>query len=141
MKSVILGKKIGLNINMMLFNSEYVLNSCDGSIVSNNNIYMDFGVIKSQCSCTVEHINHVRAIYILSTNPGYFGCGTGIQITKSNNDIQILRCSNNSPGSVLTNLSTTVELKHDYNSSDEYCLRVYTNGNYNFYYEVKYTLM
>ncbi|XP_022295201.2 uncharacterized protein LOC111105295 isoform X3 [Crassostrea virginica] len=108
-----------------------VLNSCDGSIVSNNNIYMDFGVIKSNCSCTVEPINNVTAIYLLSKNPGYNVCGTGIQITQSNNDIQILKCSNDSPGSVLTNLSTTVELKNDYNSfvggNDEYCLRVFSN--------------
>ena len=129
----------------MLFNSENVLNSCDGSIVSNNNIYMDFGVIKSQCSCTVEHINNVTAVYLLSKNPGYNDCGTGIQITLSNKDIETLRCSNDSPGSVFTNLSTTVELKNDYNlilgGNDKYCLLVYTNGNYNFYYEVKYTLM
>nr|XP_022294636.1 uncharacterized protein LOC111104791 isoform X2 [Crassostrea virginica] len=99
-----------------------VLNSCDGSIVSNDDIYIDFGVIKNQCSCTVEHINNVNAIYTLSEDPGYIGCGTGIQITKSNNDIETLRCSN-----VITNLSTTVEFKNDYNSFDEYCLRVYTN--------------
>ena len=113
-------------------------------MVSNDNIYIDFGVINSQCSCTVEHINNVHAIYILSTNPGYNGCGTGIKITKSNNDIKILRCSNDWPGSVFTNLSTTVEFKNDYNSfgeNDEYCLHVDTHGNYNFYYEVKYTLM
>ena len=95
----------------MLFNSENVLNSCDGSMVFNHNIYIDFGVIKSQCSCTVEHINNVHATYILSENPGYNDCGTGIQITQSNNDNQILRCRNDSPGSVFTNLSTTVELK------------------------------
>ena len=127
-----------------MFNSENVLNNCDGSIVSNDDIYIDFGVIKSQCSCTIENINNVNAIYILSTNPGYNGCGTGIQITQSNNEIQILRCSNDSPGSVFTNLSTTVEFKIDNNSfvgaNDEYCLQVYTNGNYNFYYEVKHEL-
>ena len=126
-----------------MFNSENVLNSCDGSIVSNDDIYIDFGVIKSQCSCTVEHINNVHAIYILSTNPGYNGCGTGIKITKSNNDIGILRCSNDSPGNVFTNLSTTVEFNNNplLGGNDEYCLRVYTNGNYDFYYEVKYKLM
>ena len=106
---------------------------------------MDFGVIKSQCSCTVEHINNVQAIYLLSKNPGYNDCGTGIQITLSNKDIETLRCSNDSPGSVFTNLSTTVELKNDYNlfvgGNDKYCLLVYTIGNYNFYYEVKYELM
>ena len=130
---------------MMLFNSENVLNSCDESIVSNNNIYMDFGVIQSNCSCTVEPSNNVPAIYPLSKNPGYKGCGTGIQITQSNNDIQILRCSNDSPGTVFTNLSTTVEFKYYFNSfvggNDEYCLHVDTHGNYNFYYEVKYKLM
>ena len=134
---MILEKKIGLNINMMLFNPENVLNSCDGSIVSNNNIYMDFGVIKRQCSCTVEPINNVPAIYLLTKNPGNIGCGTGIQITQSNNDIQILKCSDNSPGFVFTNLSTIAEFRN-YNSlvsgNDEYCLRVFSNGNYNFYY-------
>ena len=128
-----------------MFYSENVLNSCDGSIVSNDNIYIDFGVIKSQCSCTVEHINNVHATYILSKNPGYNGCGTGIKITKSNNDIETLRCSNDSPGNVFTNLSTTVEFKNDFNhlvdGNDEYCLDVDTNGNYDFYYEVKYKLM
>ncbi|XP_078326367.1 uncharacterized protein LOC111105297 [Crassostrea virginica] len=104
------------------YEDKNVLNSCDGSIVSNDDIYIDFGVIKNQCSCTVEHINNVNAIYTLSEDPGYIGCGTGIQITKSNNDIETLRCSN-----VITNLSTTVEFKNDYNSFDEYCLRVYTN--------------
>ncbi|XP_078326374.1 uncharacterized protein LOC144622916 isoform X2 [Crassostrea virginica] len=108
-----------------------VLNNCDGSIVSNDDIYIDFGVIKSQCSCTIENINNVNAIYILSTNPGYNGCGTGIQITQSNNEIQILRCSNDSPGNVFTNLSTTVEFKIDNNSfvgaNDEYCLQGFTN--------------
>ena len=137
-KSIILEKnnKSGL-ILMILFNSENVLNSCDGSIVSNNNIYMDFGVIKSQCSCTVEHINNVQAIYLLSTPPGYNGCGTGIQITQSNKDIEILRCSNDSPGSVLTNLSTNVEFRNDNSlasGNDGYCLRIFSNSNYTFYY-------
>ena len=128
----------------MLFNSENVLNSCDGSIVSNNNIYMDFGVIKSNCSCTVEPINNVPAIYLLSKNPGYIDCGTGIQITQSNNDIQILKCSNVSPGSVFTNLSTNVEFRNDNplaSGNDGYCLRIFSNSNYTFYYLVKYTIM
>nr|XP_022291450.1 uncharacterized protein LOC111102839 isoform X3 [Crassostrea virginica] len=108
-----------------------VLNSCDGSIVSNNNIYMDFGVIKSQCSCTVEPINNVDAFYLLSKNPGYNDCGTGIQITQSNNDIQILKCSNGSPGIVFTNLSTNVEFRNDnsfVSGNDEYCLSVISNN-------------
>nr|XP_022295204.1 uncharacterized protein LOC111105296 isoform X1 [Crassostrea virginica] len=107
-----------------------VLNSCDGSIVSNNNIYMDFEVIKSQCSCTVEPINNVKVIYLLSTNPGYNDCGTGIQITESNNDIHILKCRKDSPGSVFSNLSTNVEFRNDrplVSGNDEYCLRVFSN--------------
>ena len=129
---------------MMLFNPENVLNSCDGSIVSNNNIYMDFGVIKSQCSCTVEPINNVKVVYLLNKNPGNIGCGTGIQITESNNDIHILECRKDSPGSVFSNLSTHVEFRNYrpfVSGNDEYCLRVFSNGNYTFYYYVKYTLM
>lgn len=85
-----------------------VLDSCDGRVVSNNNIYVDFGVIKYQCSCSFKNALNAHLIYTLSRNPGYEGCGTAIQIKEINDNIYKIPCS--SITSYISSQLSTVEL-------------------------------
>lgn len=43
----------------------YVLDSCDGYVVLNNNINVDFGVIKYQCLCYFNFVFNVMLYYLL----------------------------------------------------------------------------
>lgn len=90
------------------FFSGNVLDSCDGRVVSNNNIYVDFGVIKYQCSCSFKNALNAHLIYTLSRNPGYEGCGTAIQIKEINDNIYKIPCS--SITSYISSQLSTVEL-------------------------------
>lgn len=63
------------------FFSGNVLDNCDGRVISNN-IYVDFGVIKNQCSCSFTFAFNALLFYSLSLNPGYDNCGTAIQISE-----------------------------------------------------------
>lgn len=108
-----------------------VLDSCDGRVVFNNNIYVDFGVIKYQCSCSFTNALNEQLIYTLSRNPGHDGCGTAIQIKEINNNIYRLPCTSSSPPSVSSSQPSTVELICSYSPVCDYagyCLRIWSNN-------------
>lgn len=108
-----------------------VLNSCDGRVVANNNIYVDFGVIKYQCSCSFTNALNEQLIYTLSRNPGYDGCGTAIQIKEINDNIPTNIPCTSSPFPVFSSQSSTVELVcSDSTACDNvgYCLRILSNS-------------
>lgn len=113
----------------LFFFSGNVLDSCDGRIISNNNMYVDFGLIKYQCSCSFTPAFNERIIYTLSINPGFKDCGTAIQINEINGIIFSMPCSTES--TVFSNRSTLVKLtRNDARlfGSTGYCLRVLSNG-------------
>ena len=107
-----------------------MLSSCDGSIISNGIINVDFHFIKDECTCAFE--SNVSLLYYLSNYPKY-DCVTGIEITQIDNTIQILRCSSDSNkiGSITASLATQVQLtgviRSQYRNED-YCLSVFSNG-------------
>lgn len=107
-----------------------MLSSCDGSIISNRIIYVDFHFIKDKCSCAFQ--SNVSLLYYLSKNPGY-DCETSIEITESDTTTRILRCSSDSTkiGSINTSLATQVQLtgviRSQYRNED-YCLSVISNS-------------
>lgn len=110
-----------------------VLDSCDGRVISNDNLYVDFGVIKSQCSCSFTKTHNAELIYSLSRNPdyNYDGCGTAIQIKEINGVTSKMSCASSTPHTVLSSLSTTVELVYiepTYMGNTRYCLRVLSNN-------------
>nr|XP_022294038.1 uncharacterized protein LOC111104406 [Crassostrea virginica] len=111
----------------------YVLTSCDGSIISNKIINVDFHFIKDKCSCAFE--SNFSVLYYLSRNPGYKDCGTGINISESDTTTHILRCATESTdtGSLGTSLATQVRLIRDNNyplisGNEDYCLSVFSNN-------------
>lgn len=115
-----------------IFFSGNVLDSCDGRVISNNNIYVDFGVIKNQCSCYFINALNAQFLYTLSRNPGYGGCGTAIQINENNGDIFSIPCST-APPTVFSSQSTLVKLTGTdarLSGNTGYCLRVLSNGRY-----------
>lgn len=113
-----------------------VLDSCDGRVISNNNIYVDFGVIKYKCSCSFNFTFNPKLFYLASINPGFDDCGTAIQIKEMNNDIFSIQCMSSVPPTVSSSQFTTVELTCDYPRDYNYCkytgycLRVFSNGRY-----------
>ncbi|XP_062606842.1 uncharacterized protein LOC134268597 [Saccostrea cucullata] len=106
------------------------LDSCDGSEVSNNNIYIDFGEIEYQCSCSISPNFSGQAFYTLARNPGYENCGTAVRVIDSNNEKYRLPCATSLGPVVLTNRSGFVELEqvNGIDGPKDYCLRVFTNG-------------
>lgn len=118
-----------------LFPPGYVLDSCGGRVISNNYIYVDFSVIKYQCSCSIIFDSNGNSFYSLSKNPGYDGCGTAIQIKDMNNNIYSMPCTSLTPHTVFSLQFTTVELtcNNQIDSSCNntgYCLRVFSNSRY-----------
>lgn len=111
-----------------------VLDSCDGRVISNNNIYVDFGVIKYKCSCSFNFAFNPQLFYLPSINPGFDDCGTAIQIKEMNNNIFSIQCMSSVPPIVSSSQFTTVELTCGYPRDDNYCkytgycLRVFSNG-------------
>lgn len=106
-----------------------VLDSCDGRIISNNNMNVDFGLIKYQCSCSFTPAFNKKIVYTLSINPGYKGCGTAIQINEINGTIFSMPCSTE-PITVFSEQSTSVKLTRtdvSLSGSTGYCLRVLSN--------------
>lgn len=120
------------------FFSGNVLDNCDGRVISNNNIYVDFGLIKYQCSCSFTKALNVQFIYVLSRNPGHDGCVTPIQISEINGDIYRIQCMSSIPPLVISSQSTNVELvSSDPSKCDtayEYCLTVCISKIYFFNY-------
>lgn len=108
-----------------------VLDSCDGRVIINNNINVDFGVIKKQCSCYFINALNAQLIYTLSRNPGYDGCGTGIQIKENNDNIYFIPCTSSTPSPVMSSQSSRVELVCSDSTKCEnagYCLRIFSNN-------------
>lgn len=118
------------------FSSDNVLDSCNGSVISNNNMYVDFGVIKYQCSCSFNFHSNPTIFYSLSVNPGYNTCGTAIQITEIDDNKYKIPCTSSAPSIVPSSQFTTVELTCDKPGDASvckntgYCLRVFSNGRY-----------
>lgn len=114
------------------FSPGNVLDSCDGRVVSNNNIYVDFGLIKYQCSCSLNVTFNNQLVHSLSRNPGFDDCGTSINI-KETTGINIYRmpCTSSIPHAVVSSQSTKVELvcsdpQRCHNAG--YCLLILSNG-------------
>ncbi|XP_078326383.1 uncharacterized protein LOC144622918 isoform X1 [Crassostrea virginica] len=108
----------------------FVLNSCEGRIISNRIINVDFHFVKDKCSCVFE--SNVSLLYYLSNYPR-FDCGTGINITKSDSTTRILQCASDSTtiGSINTNLATKVQMSGEIISeyrNEDYCLSVFSNN-------------
>lgn len=109
-----------------------VLDSCDSHVISNNNIYVDFGVIESQCSCFFSNALNAQLIYSLSRYPRY-DCGTAIQIKEMNGVTYRMPCTSSVSTPVFSSLPTTVELVDidpTYWENPKYCLRVLSNSRY-----------
>lgn len=109
-----------------------VLDSCDSHVISNNNIYVDFGVIESQCSCIFSNALNAQLIYSLSEYPRY-DCGTAIQIKGSNGVTFWMPCTSSVSNPVFSSLPTTVELVYvdsTYRGDTKYCFRVLSNSRY-----------
>ncbi|XP_065927596.1 uncharacterized protein [Magallana gigas] len=107
-----------------------VLDSCDGSVISKNNLYVDFGVIKYQCSCSFNFAFNAGLFYSLSRNPGVDDCGTAIQIEEINGATFRMQCTSSVPGTVYSSEFTIVELSCvDSTKCDNagYCLRILSN--------------
>lgn len=120
---------------IFFFFSGNVLDSCDGRVVSNNNIYVDFDVIKYQCSCSFTFASNDTLFYSLSKNPGFNNCGTAIQIREMNDNIYSIPCTSSEPSTVVSSQFTTVELTCntyiDSSCKDTgYCLLVFSNSMY-----------
>lgn len=118
------------------FSPGNVLDNCNGRVVSNNNIYVDFGLIKNQCSCSLNLASNKQLFYSLPRNPGYDDCGTSINIkeTTGNNTFR-MPCTSSVPSTVVSSQSTKVELvcsdpQTCDNANAGYCLRVLSNGMY-----------
>lgn len=107
-----------------------VLDSCDGGIISNNNMYVDFSVIKNQCLCSFTNALNAQLIYYLIRSPGYDGCGTAIQIKEINGFTYRMPCMSSVPFLELSQ-SITVELvcSDPIKCGDTgYCLRILSNN-------------
>lgn len=118
-----------------------VLDSCDGRVIINNNINVDFGVIKKQCSCYFINALNAQLIYTLSRNPGYDGCGTGIQIKENNDNIYFIPCMSSTPFPVMSSQSSRVELVCSHSTACDnagYCLRIWSNSM--FFYNLIFKL-
>lgn len=114
------------------FSPGNVLDSCDGSVVSKSTIYVDFGLIKYQCSCSLNVAFNKQLFYSLSRNPGYDDCGTSIDINETTNtNIFRMPCTSSIPETVVSSQSTKVELvcsvpQTCHNAG--YCLVIFSNG-------------
>lgn len=118
------------------FFSGNVLDSCDGRVISKNNLYVDFGVIKYQCSCYFNFAFNAQLFYSLSRNPGYDDCGTAIQISEITGNISRMYrmpCTSSTPSTMFFSQLTKVELVCSDPKScgiAGYCLRILSNGMY-----------
>lgn len=122
-------------VSSFFFPPGNVLDSCDGRIISNNNMYVDFGVIKYRCSCSFNFAVNALLFYSLSRNPGFDYCGTAIQITEMNGNKSRMPCTSSIPFTVISSQFTTVEMTCNwslvrYCESTGYCLRVFSNSRY-----------
>lgn len=115
------------------FFSGNVLDSCDGRVISKNNLYVDFGVIKYQCSCSFNFAFNAQLLYSLSRNPSSDDCGTAIQIKEINGATFRMPCTSSVTSAVYSRQMTIVELICAYSTNcgnAEYCLRILPNSMY-----------
>lgn len=108
-----------------------VLDSCDGRVISNNIFYVDFSLIKYQCSCSFTFAFNARLFYSLSRNPGYDDCGTAIRISDINGTISTMQCTSFIPSTFVSSQMTTVELSCVDSTkcgNAGYCLRIRSNN-------------
>lgn len=96
-------------------------------------MYVDFGLIKYQCSCSFKNALNAQLIYSLSRNPGYDECGTAIQIKEINGSTYRMPCTQSTaPPFVISSQTTTVELACDdqphCSDTSGYCLLVLSNN-------------
>lgn len=115
------------------FFSGNVLDSCDGRVISYNNINVDFGVIKYQCSCNFTSPFNVRLFYYPNRTPGFDDCGTAIQIREINGNKFMIPCTSSEPPIIVSSQMTIVELSCDDSTNCDnagYCLRIFSNGMY-----------
>lgn len=115
------------------FFSGNVLESCDGRVISKNNLYVDFGVIKYQCSCSFNFAFNAQVFFSLFRNPGFDDCGTTIQIKDNNGVTYRMQCTSSVPDTVVSSKFTIVELSCvDSTKCDNagYCLRIFSNSMY-----------
>lgn len=77
------------------------LDSCNGQVISNININVDFDVIKYQCSCSFTNVFSVEKVYIPCRNPGVDYCKNAIQINEINGKQHRISCSS-SPASLVS---------------------------------------
>lgn len=115
------------------FFSGNVLDSCDGRVISKNNLYVDFGVIKYQCSCSFNFAFNAQLLYSLSRNPSSDDCGTAIQIKEINGATFRMPCTSSVPSVVVSTQMTIVELSCDDSTKCDnagYCLQIFSNGMY-----------
>lgn len=115
------------------FFSGNVLDSCDGRVISNNIFYVDFSLIKYQCSCSFTFAFNARLFYSLSRNPGYDDCGTAIRISDINGTISTMQCTSFIPSTFVSSQMTTVELSCVDSTkcgNAGYCLRIRSNSRY-----------
>lgn len=106
-----------------------VLESCDGRVISKNNLYVDFGVIKYQCSCSFNFAFNAQVFYSLFRNPGFDDCGTTIQIKDINGGTYRMQCT--SSVTVVSSKFTNVELSCVGSTKCDnagYCLRIFSNN-------------
>lgn len=78
-----------------------ILDSCDGQVISNININVDFDVIKYQWSCSFTNVFSVEILYIPCRNPGVDYCKNAIQINEINGKQRRISCSS-SPASLVS---------------------------------------
>lgn len=115
------------------FFSGNVLDSCDGRVISNRNISVDFGVIKYQCSCYFTPAFNVLLSYVLNRYPAFDGCGTAIQIREINGNIYRMPCTSSVSSIVDSSQMTIVELACDDSTNcgnAGYCLQILSNSMY-----------
>jgi hypothetical protein len=124
--------------------SEFLVDSCSGQDVSNNNVQIDFGLIETRCDCKVKSNFSGQYYYSLATNPGYDNCGTAIKISIDSNTSYTLICSATPQvlAGVSSNINHTVKFIPSVNQyipgNSGYCVRVLSNGEYSYTLNVMY---
>lgn len=107
-----------------------VLDSCDGRVISSN-IYVDFGVIKYQCSCSFTVAFNALLFHSLSRNPGFDDCRTTIQMKDINGVTYKMPCTSSEPPTVVSSKFTIVELSCDDSTNCDnagYCIQIFSNN-------------
>lgn len=138
---MIIAMKYGLHyirrLNIVVFYYPFfsgnVLDSCDGRVISYNNINVDFGVIKYQCSCNFTSPFNVPLFYYPNRTPGFDDCGTAIQIRGINGNKFMIPCTSSEPSIIVSSQMTIVELSCDDSTKCDnagYCLQILSNSMY-----------